>query len=170
MTQPLDLPLPVSSVIAPAQPDDDTISLSYGDRLLRRKRLVSDGGLAFLVNLPDTRGVDEGDAFVLADGTRVAVRAAEETLIEVTGDLVRLAWHIGNRHTPCEITPDGLRILDDHVLRAMLDQLGATTRKISAPFRPEGGAYGHGRTMGHSHGPEDHSGEHGHAHGHDHAH
>ncbi|MBE3638637.1 urease accessory protein UreE [Mangrovicoccus algicola] len=171
--------LPLAQGVTAAQPGDDTISMTYGDRLLRRRRLVSDGGTAFLADLPETRGLDEGDAFALQDGTRIAVRAASETLAEITGDLPRLAWHIGNRHTPCEIRPESLRILDDHVLVAMLAQLGATVTEISAPFRPEGGAYGHGRTMGHSHGPEDghdhgpshaHPHDHSHAHPHDHSH
>lgn len=143
--------LPIAQTVASADGAVDTISLTYAERLLRRKRLTSDRGLSFLVDLSETRGLDEGDAFELQDGRRVAVVAASESLIEVTGDLVRLAWHIGNRHTPCEITQGALRIQDDHVLGAMLRQLGASVRPVHAPFRPEGGAYGHGRTMGHSH-------------------
>ena len=159
--------LPLAHTVVHAHAGDDTISLSYADRLLRRKRLTSDGGVAFLVDLAETRGLDEYDAFLLDDGRRILVRAADEDLIEITGDLVRLAWHIGNRHTPCEIGSEALRIQDDHVLRAMLDQLGAVTRAVRGPFRPEGGAYGHGRTMGHSHGPE---GGHSHDHHHHHDH
>ncbi len=129
----------------------DHVSLDYEGRLLRRKRLVSAAGRAFLVDLPDTRSVDEGDCFVLSDSSRIGVRAAAETLIEVRGDLPRLAWHIGNRHTPCQIAGDHLLIRDDHVLSAMLNQLGAKLATVVAPFRPEGGAYGHGRTFGHAH-------------------
>ncbi|HAC48492.1 MAG TPA: urease accessory protein UreE, partial [Sulfitobacter sp.] len=67
-------------------------------------------------------------------------------LLEVTGpDLPRIAWHIGNRHTPCQIDADRLVIQRDHVIAKMLGQIGAATREITAPFRPEGGAYGHGR-------------------------
>ena len=73
--------------------------------------------------------------------------------------LMRLAWHIGNRHTPCQIEAGRLLIREDHVLEAMLRQLGATVTKVREPFTPEGGAYGHGRTMGHDHG-------HGHVHHH----
>ena len=148
--------LPLAETITVAQPGDDTIQLGYADRLLRRRRLVSGSGRAFLVDLAETRGLDEGDAFLLEDGSRIAVIAAEESLVEVSGDLARLAWHIGNRHTPCEFGVDGLRILSDHVLEAMLRQLGASLRPVRAPFRPEGGAYGHGRTMGHDHGPHNH--------------
>ncbi|WP_172331336.1 urease accessory protein UreE [Mangrovicoccus sp. HB161399] len=148
--------LPLAQSVTHAEPGDDTISLTYSDRLLRRRRLTSDGGTAFLADLPETRGLDEGDAFLLSSGARVAIRAAAESLVEIAGDLPRLAWHIGNRHTPCEIGPDSLRILDDHVLVAMLRQLGATVTPVTAPFRPEGGAYGHGRTMGHDHGHHHH--------------
>ncbi|WP_108259625.1 urease accessory protein UreE [Mangrovicoccus ximenensis] len=148
--------LPLAQAVTRAEAGDDTISQTYNDRLLRRRRLTSDGGRAFLADLPETRGLDEGDAFLLSSGTRVAVLAAPESLVEITGDLPRLAWHIGNRHTPCEIGPDALRILDDHVLVAMLRQLGATVTPVTAPFRPEGGAYGHGRTMGHDHGHHHH--------------
>ncbi len=159
--------IPLAQSVTRAEPGDDTISLTYHDRLLRRRRLISDRGTAFLADLPETRGLDEGDAFLLSSGARVAVLAAPEAVVEIAGDLPRLAWHIGNRHTPCEIRAASLRILDDHVLVAMLRQLGARITPVSAPFRPEGGAYGHGRTMGHDHGPS-HSHDHAHDHGHSH--
>ena len=130
---------------------EDHVALTYEGRLLRRKRLESAGGRAFLVDLPEVRSVEEGECFVLDDGTRVAVRAAPEALLEVRGELPRLAWHIGNRHTPCRIEADRLLIRADHVLEKMLLGLGAEVRAIEAPFRPEGGAYGHGRTFGHHH-------------------
>lgn len=149
--------LPLAQTVIHAHDGDDTISLSYAGRLLRRKRLVSDGGLTFLVDLPETRSLGPNDAFVLNTGQRVVVQCADEDLLEITGDLARLAWHIGNRHTPCEITPDALRIQADHVLQAMLEQLGATIVPVRGLFRPEGGAYGHGRTMGHAH---DHAHDH----------
>lgn len=130
----------------------DTITLTYDQRFLRRKRLISDGGEAFLVDLAQTTSVDDGAAFVLSDGREIMVRAAEEPLLAVTGpDLVRLAWHIGNRHCPCQLAPDRLVIQRDKVIAEMLHLLGATVTEIAAPFTPEGGAYGHGRTHGHSH-------------------
>lgn len=152
--------LALAQSVTHAHDGDDTISLSYADRLLRRKRLVSDGGLAFLVDLPETRSLAPGEAFQLDNGARVAVQCADEDLLEITGDLPRLAWHIGNRHTPCEIGADGLRIREDHVLQAMLEQLGATVTPLRGPFHPEGGAYGHGRTMGHAHHDHDHDHDH----------
>lgn len=144
--------LPVAREIVPAEPGDPTVSLTHEDRLLRRKRVSSDDGIPFLVDLPIARDVRPGEAFLLSDGTRVAVLAATQALIDVRGDLARLAWHIGNRHTPCQIERDRLLIAADHVLEGMLRGLGAELRPITAPFAPEGGAYGHGRTMGHSHG------------------
>ena len=127
------------------------VTLDYAGRLLRRRRLVTDEGEAFLVDLPHTTHIEPGDGFQLDDGRCVAVRAAEERLLRVTGDLPRLAWHIGNRHTPCEVTAEHLTIQNDPVLRDMLVGLGAEITEAQGPFRPEGGAYGHGRTMGHSH-------------------
>ena len=140
----------------PGAPDPaDRVVLDYRERFLRRKRLTTAGGAVLLVDLPETVSLEHGDAFLLEDGGLVAVEAAPETLVEVIGDatvLARIAWHIGNRHTPAEI--DGGRILvqRDHVIEDMLSRLGADTRHVHAPFRPEGGAYGHGRTHGHHHG------------------
>ena len=132
----------------------DLVVLTYDERMLRRKRLVTQHDEAFLVDLPETVSLDQGDAFELADGRLIGVMATEEVLMEVRGDLPRLAWHIGNRHAPCQIEPDRLVIQTDRVLRQMLLGLGAVVRDIREPFSPEGGAYGHGRTLGHSHGPE----------------
>lgn len=130
---------------------DLTVSLTYDARLLRRKRLVSDSGEPFLVDLPQTMSVNAGDVFALTDGRQVAVLAADEPLMRVTGDLVRLAWHIGNRHAPCAMEADAVVVQREKVMRAMLENLGATVTDFEGPFTPEGGAYGHGRTMGHDH-------------------
>ena len=133
----------------------DRVVLDYRDRFLRRKRLTTLGGAVLLVDLPETVSLDEGDALVLADGGLVAVEAAAEPLLEVTAApeaLARLAWHIGNRHTPAEIAGGRILVQRDHVIADMLARLGAPARDVEAPFRPEGGAYGHGRTHGHHHG------------------
>ncbi len=146
----------------------DLVVLTYDDRFLRRKRLETAHQETFVVNLPQTTHVDHGDAFALQDGRLIEVIAAEEPLIEITGaHLTFVAWHIGNRHTPCQIEEQRLLIRHDHVLAAMVAQLGASLRAVSEPFTPVGGAYGIGRTMGHDHGGHDHG---GHDHdGHDHA-
>ena len=127
------------------------ITLSYDARFLRRKVLTDDAGSEFLVDLPQTTSLNAGDAFVLDDGSKVRVAAAIEPLMEVRGDLTRLAWHIGNRHTPCQIEADRLLIQRDHVLRDMLGKLGAEVADVEAAFTPEGGAYGTGRTHSHAH-------------------
>jgi urease accessory protein len=147
----------------------DIVVLAYDERLLRRRRLVTVHDEGFLVDLAETVGVDERDCFELADGRLIEVIAAEEELMEVQGDLHRYAWHIGNRHAPCQIEGDRLLIRRDHVLRAMLQGLGALVKDVVEPFTPEGGAYGLGRVMGHSHGGQAHGG-HAHDHGHDHDH
>lgn len=128
-----------------------TVRLTYDARMLRRKRLHTDAGEAFVVDLAHTTSLNAGNALVLDDGRHVLVVAADEPLMRVAGDLVRLAWHIGNRHSPCAITADALVVQREKVMRAMLEQLGATVTDFDGPFTPEGGAYGHGRTMGHDH-------------------
>ena len=130
----------------------DTVTLDYEARFLRRKRLVSDAGEPFLVELAETRSLSQGEGFRLDDGRIIAVMAAAEPLLAVRHDnLARIAWHVGNRHTPCQIADDHILIREDKVLQAMLEGLGASVTQVTAPFTPEGGAYGHGRTHGHEH-------------------
>lgn len=148
----------------------DKVALSYAQRLIRRKKLTSQSGLSFYVDLPQTISVNAGAGFVLEDGRVIEVVADVEPLLRVTGpQITRYAWHIGNRHTPCTIAEDHLLIAVDPVLKAMLLHLGAQVDEVQAPFTPEGGAYGHGRTMGHEHGTG-HGADHAHAHSHDHNH
>ena len=131
---------------------DMTITLNFEARFLRRKRLVSDCGVAFMVDLAETVSLNAGDAFILDDGRQIIINAAAEPVLEIRHDnLARIAWHIGNRHTPCEIKPDHLIICYDHVLEDLLIRLGADLVKSETPFNPEGGAYGVGRTHGHAH-------------------
>ena len=146
---------------------DGSVILDYDARMVRRKRLVTAEGRGFLVDLAEVTNLDAWWGFELEDGTTLEIVPADEALVEVTGDLPRLAWHIGNRHTPCQIEENRLLIRHDHVIEAMLAQLGARLRPVTGPFTPEGGAYGHGRTMGHDHA---HSHDHGHDHTHDHGH
>ena len=130
----------------------DHVALSYDERFLRRKVLTTAEGRAVLVDLSKTTSLDHGDALEMEDGSFVEVRAAQEELLEIRGgDLTRLAWHIGNRHTPCQIEGSQLVIQRNQVMQDMLHKLGASVTEISAPFTPEGGAYGNGRTLGHSH-------------------
>jgi urease accessory protein len=148
-------PLPARTLVRKGQwsgPPAATVTLDYDGRLMRRRRLeTSDGGL--MVDLAETVSLEPGDALKTDDGRLVEVAAADEPVVQIRGDLPRLAWHIGNRHTPCQIGADHLVIRQDHVLEAMLRQLGAVLTHVITPFRPEGGAYGLGRTFGHDHGP-----------------
>ena len=153
---------------------DGVITLDYEGRFLRRKRLVTDEGEAFLVELPETVSLSATDGFILDDRRIIAIRPKPEPLLKITHNhLPRIAWHIGNRHTPCQIEQHYLLIQQDHVLENMLELLGAAIEKLEAPFTPEGGAYGHGRTHSHEHGAthesvHSHAPEHPHTHGHHH--
>lgn len=138
--------------------------LRYEDRFLRRKVIKTGHDDSLLVDLAQTISLDHGDAFALTDGRFIEVIAAEEPLMQITADrLMPLVWHIGNRHCPCQIEDHRVLIQPDHVLRTLMQKLGATVSDVSEPFTPEGGAYGHGRTHGH-----DHSHSHGADHDHDH--
>jgi len=130
----------------------DRIALDYQARFLRRKSLTTQGGKRLLVDLPKTTSLDHGGVLVLDEGGEVMIIAAPEELLEVTGDsLPRIAWHVGNRHTPCQVEGARLLVQRDHVIRDMLAKIGAHVREVTEPFTPEGGAYGHGRTHGHAH-------------------
>lgn len=164
----------------------DRLVLDHEARHRRRVALTAEGGLAFLLDLDRATALEDGDAVKLEDGRLVEVRAAPERLIEITTEnpvrLVKVAWHVGNRHVAAEIGPDAIYIAHDHVLLEMVRGLGATAREVERPFRPERGAYegghghdhaahhDHGHDREHVHGPgcgHDHSHEH---HGHEHAH
>lgn len=151
----------------------DSVVLDFDARHRRRIAMTAKGGTAFLLDLPEAVVLRHGDGLMLEDGRIVAVEAAPEALVEVSGKdaahLLRLAWHLGNRHLPTELLGDRLRIRRDHVIEDMLAQLGAHVAPIDAPFHPEGGAYGHGRVHGHEGDPQDHD-HGGHGHAHDHAH
>ncbi len=126
--------------------------LDYTERFLRRKRLTTSTGEPFIVDLAQTTSLDDGDALELDTGVLVQITAGVEALYKVSGPhLVRLAWHVGNRHTPCQINHNHLLIQADPVIGHMLEHLGALVEPITAPFTPEGGAYGHGRTHSHEH-------------------
>lgn len=127
-------------------PAADHVVLAYQERHRRRIAMTGQGGLAFLLDLPRAASLKEGDGLVLEDGRLVAVGAAPEPLLEITcrdpEHLTRLAWHLGNRHLPTQISGAALLILDDHVIAEMARGLGADVRPVEAAFEPEGGAYG----------------------------
>jgi urease accessory protein len=112
--------------------------------------MTGDGGTEFLLDLGEAVPLRDGDGLLLEDGRIVAIAAAPEALAEIAAgsqsDLVRIAWHLGNRHLPCQLLGDRIRIRRDHVIEDMVARLGATVTAVDAPFDPEGGAYhgGHG--------------------------
>jgi urease accessory protein len=172
----------------------DTVVLDFDDRHRRRMAMTGTRGLEFLLDLENAVALRGGDALVLDDGRLVEVVAAPEPLLEIRGQdphhLVRVAWHLGNRHLPTQIMAKGLRIRRDHVIEAMVKGLGARVIEIEAPFDPEGGAYAggshaHAAESAHAHTGHDHSAhdhgrhdhhhhdehcDHDHHHGHSHAH
>jgi urease accessory protein len=145
----------------------DTVVLDFDDRHRRRMAMTGTRGLEFLLDLENAVALRGGDALVLDDGRLIEVVAAPEPLLEIRGHdphhLIRVAWHLGNRHLPTQIMAKALRIRRDHVIEAMVKGLGARVIEIEAPFDPEGGAYAGG---GHGHAHEDHIHDHG---AHDHS-
>jgi urease accessory protein len=153
----------------------DTVVLEFDDRHRRRMAMRGTRGLEFLLDLENAVALRGGDALVLEDSRLIEVVAAPEPLLEIKGSdphhLIRVAWHLGNRHLPTQLMPKALRIRRDHVIEAMVRGLGCRVIEIEAPFDPEGGAYA-ASEHDHGHHAHDHAHEHhGHDHhGHDHHH
>ena len=147
---------------ASATPYDRAV-LPHDERHLRRRAIETAGGDKVLVDLPEPVALADGDRLVLEDGRQLEIVAAPEEVYDIRArdavHLTELAWHIGNRHLAAAIDADRILILRDHVIKAMLEGLGATVSEVSQPFSPVRGAY-----SGHDHG---HSHDH---HGHDHDH
>ena len=178
--------LPVHAAIVPF----DLAILLHDERHLRRRVIELVHGDKILVDLPEPVALESGDVLVLEDGRHAEIIAGEEAVYDIrprdTVHMAELAWHIGNRHLAASIEPDRILILRDHVIKAMLEGLGAKVTEASEPFEPLRGAYsgGHGHHdapaerdafgrvpgdahYGHNHGPaDDHHGHghHGHAH------
>ncbi|NKJ44432.1 urease accessory protein UreE [Novosphingobium sp. SG720] len=148
----------------------DVIVLDYDARHRRRFRYVAAGGTDFVLDLARATVLAHGDGLALSDGRVVRVEAVPEALMEVRAAspiaLLRLAWHIGNRHLPAQIHAGCILLRRDGVILDMLRGLGAQVDLIEAPFTPEGGAYTGEHGHDHGHAPYDHD----HAHGHDHDH
>ena len=143
----------------------DRITLSYDQRHRRRLRFVAEAGTEFLLDLPRTTVLRGGEGLQLEDGRIILVAAAAEPLLEVRCNdpqhLVRVAWHLGNRHLPAQITTGRILIREDSVIEDMLKGLGAAVRHVDEAFTPEPGAYDSSHSAvfapGHS--------AHGHGHG-----
>ncbi|UUX50676.1 urease accessory protein UreE [Nisaea acidiphila] len=149
----------------------DQVTLAFDDRHRRRIRLDTDGGNAVLLDLPRAVALADGDGLELESGGWIRVAAAPEAVMEVKASsphhLLRLAWHIGNRHLPAQISEGAILLRPDHVIADMLRGLGATVTETVLPFQPEGGAYDHGHAHSHDHA---HDHDHDHRHGHSHHH
>ncbi|MCY4301085.1 MAG: urease accessory protein UreE [Aestuariivita sp.] len=144
--------LPVCREITNACPtSDDTVVLDYEARFLRRKILTCESGFRFMVDFAKTTSVYQDQTFVLEDERKIGIIPAKEELLQITGELAKFAWHIGNRHAPCQIERHRLLIQKNHVIKGMLDGLGASVTSVNEPFEPERGAYGLGRAHGHAH-------------------
>ncbi len=137
----------------------DRVTLDAGDRNRRRIVMTAENGTQFLLDVEKPVSLRDGDGLVLDDGSIVLVSGEAEQLIEISAgsalDTVRLAWHLGNRHTDVQIVAGEIRIRRDHVLEDMLRGLGAHLTPVDAAFDPES------PTPSHEHG-------HAHHHGHDH--
>ncbi|WP_417516816.1 urease accessory protein UreE [Minwuia sp.] len=133
----------------------DRVTIDLEDRRRRRLALEGEGGTSFLLDLPEVPSIRDGDGLKLTGGQIVLVRAAEERLLEIRADdtahLVRITWHLGNRHLPTQLLGDRLRIRADHVIEQMVKGLGGRTSEVVAAFDPESGAYGAGPVHHHSH-------------------
>lgn len=133
----------------------DSAVLAQDERHIRRKAIALSGGEKVLVDFPEAVILGDGDTLILEDGRHVEVRAAEEELCEIRGrdavHLAELAWHIGNRHLAAQIETHRILILRDHVIRSMLEGLGATVVDVRERFNPLRGAYSGAHAHGHSH-------------------
>jgi len=154
--------LPASAFTAAPR---DTVLVDFDRRHRRRIVLRTEAGQDLLIDLPQAVRLRDGDGLVLDDGGIVLVQARPEPLLDIhahdAATLVRIAWHLGNRHLPVQLLGAHLRIRRDHVIADMVRTLGGHVAKIEAPFDPEAGAY----AGGHSHSHDDEDG-HAHPHGH----
>ncbi len=156
-----------------------SVELGWDLRQKSRFDATDSGGRALGVFLPRGTVLRGGDVLVAEDGSLVRVLAAPQPVLRITHcaahgspfDLLRAAYHLGNRHVSIELKPDHLQIEPDHVLAQMLRNMHLIVSETNAPFEPESGAYAAAHDHGHAHGHE-HEHDHGHAHdhGHDHHH
>lgn len=141
----------------PEEAATDRVTLAFADRHRRRLRLVADSGTPFMLDLARVQHLADGDGLELDNGGYVRVCAAPERVLEIEADgpaeLLRLAWHLGNRHLPVQALDGKLRIRDDHVIAEMVRGLGGRVTRLNAPFDPETGAYA-SADQAHGHGHE----------------
>lgn len=123
----------------------DTVSIDFDRRHRRRIVLRTDAGHDLLVDLPQAARLRHGDGLLLDDGGIVQVVARPEPVLDIhahdAAALVRIAWHLGNRHLPVQLLGAHIRIRADHVIADMVRMLGGHVHALDAPFDPEPGAY-----------------------------
>ncbi|EIZ77869.1 hypothetical protein WSK_3540 [Novosphingobium sp. Rr 2-17] len=155
---------------------DDVVRLDFDQRNRRRMVFTTEAGRPILLDMSRAVHLRDGDRLRLEDGSSVRVDAIGEALLQIhahsSAELVRIAWHLGNRHLPTQLVlgenGGSILIRHDHVIAEMIEGLGGHCHQVTAPFDPEGGAYSGG---GHSHSHDhDHAHDHGHGHGQDHGH
>jgi urease accessory protein len=140
-----------------------TLELDWDTRQKSRFEATDSSGRTLGVFLPRGTVVRGGDVLVADDGSLVRVLAAPQAVLKITHctkhgtpyDLIRAAYHLGNRHVPIELKPDHLKIEPDHVLADMLRAMHLIVHAVDEAFEPENGAYatgGHGHDHGHDHG------------------
>ena len=126
----------------------DRVLIDFDRRHRRRILLTTETGHELLLDLPQAARLRDGDGLQLEDGGIVRVEARPEPLAEIhahdEAELVRIAWHLGNRHLPVQLIGDRIRIRRDHVIEDMVEGLGGHVEQIEAPFDPEAGAYAGG--------------------------
>lgn len=156
----------VSIVKTGAEGATETLRLDHDLRTRRRMVFTTGQGSSILLDMPRTVRLRDGDGLALDDGSMVRVEAASEALIEIHAHdlpaLVRIAWHLGNRHLPTQLLGDRLRIRHDHVIADMVRGLGGHCEAIMAPFDPEGGAYAEDGAAPAPRGHHHHHGDHDH--------
>jgi urease accessory protein len=135
--------------------ETDRVLIDFDRRYRRRITLPTEAGDEVLIDLPQAVRLRDGDGLALEDGQVIRVVAQAEKLLEIhahsPAELVRIAWHLGNRHLPVQLLGDRIRIRADHVIADMVHGLGGHAHPVKAPFDPEGGAY----AGGHSHSHDD---------------
>ena len=126
-------------------PPVDRVLIDWDRRHRRRILLQTETGADLLLDLAHAARLRHGDGLLLDQGGVVQVQAQPEALLELHAPspdaLVRIAWHLGNRHLPVQLMGDRVRIRADHVIADMVRGLGGHVVEISAPFDPEAGAY-----------------------------
>lgn len=135
----------------------DRVLIDWDRRHRRRILLRTEAGADLLLDLPQAVRLRDGDGLLLDGGGVVRVEARPEPLLEFHAHsadaLVRIAWHLGNRHLPVQLLDGRVRIRADHVIADMVRGLGGHVAELSAPFDPEAGAYAGGGH--HHHGDDD---------------